>query len=98
MASKVPAQQPGTSGDACAVCCGTYVNDIDDETTGEDSMAGSRVLIQTVHSGAMSTAWRRRWESLCVRFVIACSIDVPLCIIQNCNFEVEGSIVTSFLM
>ena len=51
MASKVPAQQPGTSGDACAVCCGTYINDIDDETTGEDSMAGSRVLIQTVRSG-----------------------------------------------
>ena len=35
MASKVPAQQPGTSGDACAVCCGTYVNDIIDDETGE---------------------------------------------------------------
>ena len=44
-------------------------------------LIGSSVLILTVQSGAMSTAWRRRWEGMCVRFVVACSIDVTLCIL-----------------
>ena len=48
------------------------------------------VLIQT---RAMSTAWRRRWEGLCVRFVIACSMDVKFTIVI---FDVVGSIVVSF--
>ena len=61
-------------------------------------LTGSSVLILTVQSGAMSTAWRRIWEGQCVGFVVAFSTDVPLCIIQFVIFDVDGSIFSSFLM